>query len=232
VFALPLGSAHATMIVQSASFSTVGGSTFIQFPGFDPALGTLQSVDVQFSGFLSFEVLVLPGETVAPVVQFDAFGAGSTGFDFSGSGALFMFDAVSNPPPAELDPGTPFLMRYATFFTLNFTVNHWTDFTGVVVPDAHASGVGVLPPALVDAHRSDFIPPFVPVGILDPLIFAPWNFTPLGGVNAAGVVLLTYDYVDLHANPVTNVSAPPSLGMFVLALLALWRRRRTVARPA
>jgi hypothetical protein len=232
VLAGTIGSAHAAMIIRADGFSTGGApSTVIGFPGFDPEFGTLLSVRVELSGVLSFDVLVLPGETVAPFVQFDAFGIGN-GFDFSGSGALFVFGAVSNPPPAEYDPGTPLLMRYATPFNLDFTVTGLTDLAGgIVVPGVSAPGAGMAPP-IVHAHRSDFIPDPVPIDISEVLTFMPVGFTPLAGLNAGGAIILTYDYVDLSANPTPAVvSAPPSAGNFVLALMTLWRRRRATTRP-
>jgi uncharacterized protein (TIGR03382 family) len=233
VLAGTIGSAHAAIIIQTESFSTGGApSTFIEFPGFDPDLGTLQSVHVEIFGNLFFNVSLLPGQTVFPVVQFDAFGLTGAGFTFSGSGARFMFDPVYNKPPPPPEPGVTEVIPLATSFTLDFTATILTDFTGVIA-HVNASGASLVPPPVVDAHLSDFSPNPLPLGILETLTFSPLGFTPMSGLNAAGVVMLTYDYVDLHANPGTAISAPPSLGMFVLAVLALWhRRRRTMARPA
>jgi uncharacterized protein (TIGR03382 family) len=231
--ALPLAPAHAGIIIRADGFSTGGAaSAFLELPGFDPELGTLQSVHVDISGVLSFNVWLQPGQTVFPIVQFDAFGLTGAGFAFSGSGARFMFDPVFNEPPPP-EPGVTEVIPFVTSFTLDFTATVLTDFAGAVFAHVNASGASLVPPPVVDANLSDFSPNPLPLGILETLTFSPLGFTPVGGLNAAGVVILTYDYVDLHANPGTAISAPPSLGMFVLAVLALWhRRRRTMARPA
>jgi len=214
------GQAQAALIIQNESFSFSGipGSDFIGFQEFNPALGTLDRVHVSFVGSFNFGVLLQPNQTIAPEIDLDAVRLGPRGFVFAQDGARFLF-----APTTNFNPSAPAFVSFATTFSLGFSLNAFTDLSGLIVPQLNASNASIIPLLLVDAQRADFVQGIAPIGINEMLLFAPNGFTPTGPIAGGGLVTLTYDYTP---TPVATVPLPPSVMLLAVGLAALGGVRR------
>ena len=226
VLALP---ARADVIIQADSLDfSAGGVAVPTFQEFDPALGTLDTVSVQIDSTLQFQVQLGPLESVAPIVDLDAFGAGGKGFGLSSTGARFFFPAHTNGSDTSAE-----VANFFTGFSLGFTLTALTDLTGVIVPSTSATVASLVPPATVEAQREDFIEGIVAIGIAETLALSPVNFSPLAGFTAGGSMVLTYNYTPFGAT--VDAAEPASLALFVagLGLMGrLVRRRQKIARAS
>jgi hypothetical protein len=215
--------ACADQIVTTTSFSgPFGQAAGLQY--FDPALGTLDSVDVQISGLLKATVQGLGpctqfGCSVAPyavqITQNFSSQPGNQFFSF-GSPAQLQLQGVGS-----VEDFTPL----ATAFSYSFTFTDLSDLAGIV--SASASGV-VAPPIFVTGTRGGFLTPTNPIGVID----VNTNVLFLGGASQVlglesdGNITITYNYTP--AQPVSGVpesAAWAPLGGFLVALLAGVRRK-------
>lgn len=213
------GPARAALIFQGDSFSLNGGySAVTGFQEFDPTLGTLDSVNVDITGILQFFVELSPGQSLAPIVDFDAAGTGGRGFDFAGTGARLILPTQTNTSTTG-----PMVANYSTSFSLAFNVNAHSELIGYVAPTLSASPAAFLPPSNIYAQRDSFIEGLTPVGISEALIFSPVGFPTFSGFVGTGQVLLNYDYT-----PAADVDEPSALtiGALAIGLLMLLGRRR------
>lgn len=218
------GQAQAALIIQNTSFSFSGipGSDVIGFQEFNPALGTLNGVDVSFVGSFNFGVLLGPNQSVVPEIDLDAVRFGARGFAFAQDGARFLF-----APTTNFDPTAPAFASFATAFSLDFSLDAFTDLSGLVVPQLNASNASIVPPLLEGVQRADFVQGIAPIGINELLLFAPSGFTPTGPIAGGGLVTLVYDYTPA---PVAAVPLPPTVALLAIGLAALGGVRRGDAR--
>jgi hypothetical protein len=213
-------SAGAATIVHNDTITGVGptATALLGFPEFDPALGTLDSVGIEISGVLNASVVLLPFQTILPLVAFDAIGAGGRGFDFAGNGATFVLGTFTNPSTTA-----PLPVTVATSFTMTFLIDAFSDLAGVIVP-ATSSAVGTLvPPVNVAARRSDFIRGIVPIGVSETLTFTPTGFVA-SNITVGGAVTVTYTYTP--AVVPAPIPAPGAAVLLAAVPLLLRRRRR------
>lgn len=206
--------ADAALIIQNESFTTAGGTAVVGFQEFDPTLGTLNSVGVEFSGIVRWQVTTPGFSTTLSGAVFDAEGAGGRGFDIGGFGGVFGPASVSTGDP------DPLTVTWSFLLDLDFTFNNLTDLVGFAIPNSSLTPPTFTPPSTVEGLRSDFIEGIVPVGITETLTFLP-TFSAFN-VSAEGSVILTYNYTP----PVSSVPAPPALGIFLAGLVGLGVCRR------
>jgi hypothetical protein len=216
----------AGIIVQAVPFSFATPQSNPNFKHFSPSLGTLDSVDVWISGMLSFEVLLGPGETVAPFISFDVMGTIGGGYEFSGP-AYFTLPSQTNPN-ADCGPARcpDVIAPFAVPFSFSFTVNALSDLTGVAFPTDIS---GIIPPA-VEARRADFIGDGQ-LDIYELQAVVPLNFAPMNGLHDGGTILVTYNYTPIPTAPPTiSDPEPATAALFALAPALLLFRRRGAGR--
>jgi hypothetical protein len=228
------GPGQAGVIVQGVPFSIAGNLANIRFAAFDPSLGVLDKVDVSITGTLSFTMQVLPGQTVAPIVAFDANGITRGGFDFLNDAFLYL-PQVTVDACDPLVPCGSVIVPFATTFSLSFDLTSLSDLGGIVVAD---TGSGISPP-VIDARRADFIEGAVPIPIIEAMIFKPFVFTPLGGYAGGGSLIATYYYTPTASagepgggttGGSAAVSEPATVALLALAPGLLLLRRRAARR--
>lgn len=208
--AMPSSAATITIVHPFSSIVSLAG-----FPEFDPALGTVDEIGVEIGGTLLVSTLLTPLQSIQPIIDFDASGAGGRGFAFAGSGARFILPGATNATTF------PELRSFATTFTLAFTIDALSDLTGVVIASTSSTSGALIPPVSVEARRSDFIAGLAPIGVNETLIFSPIGFTPTT-LDVNGAITLTYTYTPAP-------SAVPAAGAAALIAalpLLLLRRRR------
>lgn len=214
--AMPSSAATIT-IVEPFSASGAIASGFAGFPEFDPTLGTIDEIGIEIAGTLVVTTLLAPLQTILPFVDFDASGAGGRGFGFSGDGARFALPGATNPS------AFPELRTLATTFALDFTVDAFSDLTGVVFSSTSSTSGTLIPPVAIDARRSDFVEGLAPIGINEVLIFRPIGLVATT-LDIAGAITVTYTYTPAPApNP---VPAPGAAALLAALPLLLARRRR------
>lgn len=225
--------ADASSITNIYSFSGSTTDTMVVQP-FNPALGTLDSVDVGISGVLSvsgttgLNLLPGPGGQQIPIpynfqvtVTQNFFGLGGKYFEFNDD-AMFVFNGTST----GLGEGFGFAPSYGYTFTFNAV----TDLIGFVIPTTSTTA-GTLQPPLsgVSGPRADFLQTIIP---LDQISFAQiasgQNFSPtalplvIGSASTSGFLEVTYNYT-------AAVPEPSTWTLIVLgaaAAVASRRRRR------
>lgn len=222
-------SAPAAILIDTApvNFSAFGPSLSGQLDLFNPALGTLNRVDLSIIGGLtvtSATPVCVPDPFIpcAPLpyrfqLQLDIAGLG--GGYFAMDDATMIFTGVVPPvTPAVSDTRA---------FSLGLRFDAATDLIGFDVPSPFT---GFDIPALAFAQRSDFLDTPFP---LDQLVF---SWTPTDLLNAtpfqltgAAVITVQYDYTP--ATPPVPVNEPPTALMWLAVLLA-WpvARRRKAGR--
>ncbi|WP_119420788.1 hypothetical protein [Desertibaculum subflavum] len=229
LFGAPAASALTLQQVVGDSFS--GSFDTVSFASFDPALGTLDRVDVAINGTLVLQgptqvnFLQTPGGPVpqpvalAATVSQDFFriGIGNRGFEF-GSPAQFFFNGVAT------GAGEPAI--FSRPFSYGFAFTDFTDLLGFAIPSFTGAN---QPPITVNGQRDDFLDLAPPLDALSIDIAVQTMIAQLTGfagaaVNAAGSVFVTYTYTTLEV----AVAEPATAGLFGCALagLALLRRRR------
>jgi hypothetical protein len=204
----------------------------IGVPFFNPALGTLNRVDVDIRGTLAVDILTFPngaivGGVLIPIaspfvgqVTQDFDGLGNTFFDFSPA-ASFDFTGIASGLGETVHVEIPFVYDFA------FTAV--TDLAGFAVNSA-ASGHGEV----AGGTRAGFLP--APFGIheIDLLqtAVASAGVTPLI-TSADGAIFITYDYTAAAPVPDPNSAVPEPASLLLLATGlagAAWRRTRSVAK--
>jgi hypothetical protein len=230
------GLAPSAPAASTSFISAFSGSGFdaIGVTPFDPALGTLDSVQVSIDGTLTvsgqtppqiftigFSNVPFPYSYSVSVTQ-DFFGLIGKYFDFD-SNARFGFSGVATGLPA------PF--AFATDFSYDFSFTATTDLLGFTVPVASSSSGVFVPPTSISGTRSDFLETIVPIDEVD--LVQTWSSQTAGAifptvqidsVHAGGTITLLYNYTPPIPEPQTYATLLAGLGLLGFAA----RRRRLV----
>lgn len=189
----------STSIVQRKTFSGNPAGIVTVSP-FDPALGTLDSVDVLVSGTLTAGVVTPPFFLGPGILTPYSFGI-QVSQDFSGlAGRYFNFE-----PPAEflfadlMASGAGDPVPIVSDFTYGFSFTDVTDGAGAAVPTSSSSFGTLTPPAQVRGTRADFLlgPPSVDQIRLDQtwqVTFSSGPTPAVSSVAAQGSIQITYNY--------------------------------------
>lgn len=237
-FFLLLGLAPAAPAAQVSFVSGFSGSSFdfIGVTPFDPALGTLDSVQVSIDATLTVagvtpSQIIMIGPVPTPVpytyqisVAQDFFGLIGKYFDFD-SNARFGFSGATS------GAGTlPF--AFATDFSYDFSFTATTDLSGFTFPTFSSSFGTLVPPTSISGTRSDFLETFVPIDEVD--LVQNWSSQTAGAsfatvqinaVHAGGSLTLLYNYTAPIPEPQTY-----ALLLAGLALLGFASQRRRFLR--
>jgi hypothetical protein len=236
---LPAAGARAETITVLRAFSANVFDQIGVVP-FDPALGTLDSVDVNISGLLTVTGIALqsgffgPGGVFSPVPY--AYSIDVTQNFFGLAGGYFTFN---EPGRFRIDgQATGFQENFLFLanYTYAFQFNAFTELLGgvpVVVP-ATSAGIALPLTSGVSGSLSDFASTALPIHEIDMVLST--SAGSLGGPvplisdwNTQGVLELRYNYTPTSAPPPAPVSEPASLLLFgtgALGLLASGCRRR------
>ena len=224
--------------VPLSQFLTYSGSGFDaeQATPFDPALGTLDSVDVFIRGQLSASGVTATNFTGGPVpmpvsygytveVSQRFFGLVGKYFEFF-EPARFVFSSVAS------GTGEPF--AFVTDYTYEFDFDAASDLVGFTLASVSStSGTLFPPPTGIGGQRADILPALPPIDEIH-LVQAA-SATAIGAsppvianFNTNAVMEIRYNYTPVAA----AVPAPGSGALLVLAGgVAVWvRRRRKTAR--
>lgn len=222
--------AHAATLQQIVIDSFSGIADTVSFASFDPALGTLEKVQVQINGSLALQgpsqlnlvsgpggPAPLPIGVIASATQnFSPIGIGGRGFEFS-TPARFAFNITATGNGEQVIFSTP--------FSYDFTFDAIFDLVGFVIPDFSGA---TIPPVSVIGTRDDFLdlaPPLdgEPIQILVQTQIENLTGFAFANLTVGGSVQVTYTY----KTPVVDVAEPTALALFGLGTLGLcWRRRR------
>lgn len=236
LLALAIGLALAAPAAGAVTLQQIVGDSFsgsvdtLSFASFDPALGTLDRVNVSITGTLvlqaSSQINVVSGPggsfpspiaVAATVTQsFTPIGINNRGFEFATS-AQFLFNSVAS--------GSGELVTFSTPFSYDFAFTALTDLIGFAIPGFSGP---TIPPTSVIGLRGDFLDLAPPLDGEEIQILTQSQIGSLTGllggvITAGGAVLVTYVYTP----PVVEVAEPEALALFGLTALGLcWCRRR------
>jgi len=200
-----LASASSVLFVSG----TIGGGPIsnVDIQPFNPALGTLTSVEVTITGTVSAQVLTNPMTVMGSPIPTPYLVTVSQNFSGGPGNSLFSF---LNPASFMLNGiGTGGVQTLTATFTDTFQFNSTTDivgFSGV----SFSSSAPEVPSALVSGTLSGFqgVAPFEIVQT------TPGTNSPFGTIQSAstsGSILIEYDYT-----PATNTSPMPEPASLVL----------------
>lgn len=222
-----LQTARADILVTSSGFSgPFAPATGLQY--FDPALGTLNSVNVSITGTLTGQILASgpcdPGACggVPYLVAVDQTFQGPAGQFFS-SAAPAVFQYTGSGIIGETFP-------IATSFAYSFDFNNITDLIGQATPSGIA---GPLTAPIITGHLQDFLTPLAPLHEVDVLTTLATNLGTLATLNvqSTGTIAITYDYTPTPPQP-AGVPETGTLAPLGGLLLVWWgaraSRKRTV----
>jgi hypothetical protein len=224
--------ASADSILTVSSFASSDPFAPINVTPFDPALGTLDSVNVGITGTLvvsGVNTAFFAGTVPIPYdyqflvhQSFDGFA--DTFFDFNGDATFFLPNHAS---------GLGESFSIATNFSYTFTANATTDLTGFIFPST-SSTIGALQPPLsgISGQRADFYETSFPIHEIDlsQNAFVQFNPVPvvISDVFSAGSMTIQYNYSPTPPPTTTPVPEPGTLVLFGSALACgLAGRRRT-----
>jgi PEP-CTERM motif-containing protein len=208
--------ACADMVRVTAASYGPGVFNPMSIQPFDPALGTLNSVNVTLQGQINATVVQLPcGEQstfLCPfelVVDQDFFGLSPAFFSF-GTDAQFVFEGTD-----------PTLIQN---YIYTFTFDAFTDtiFNGFTFPNFSSSVGGnatqIIPPADINGRRANFLPTIVGFNEVDDVLTVGVSGADVTSYSDAGALIVQYNY--------TPVPEPSSLFLLASGLSALILRRR------
>jgi len=208
-------------LISITSFGFAANGDVISITPFDPALGTLDRVNVSVSG--TFDVLTLPPANIvqATPIPYSFTISASQSFAplFAGRG----FDTTLAPSfiqPGNLALGLGGVQPVAIPFDDSFTFTAASDLVGFTATTAGG---------LISGRRSGFLPSISPPGLpIEEVITESAMFVsgelPVQVVNVtpAGAGFITYAYT-----PATALPEPASVGTFGFGIVLLLASRRS-----
>lgn len=186
---------------------------------FDPALGTLNSVNVTLDGQVTASATAficgLQGSDGCPftlTLDQNFFGISPAFFSF-GTDAQFVFDGIG------IDAS--FIQSYSYTFTFDaFTDNILNGFT---LPNFSPLGVGnaaqIIPPVDINGTRASFLPTLVGLNEIDDLLIATPSAATVLNYNDAGTLVVEYNYTP------APVPEPGSLLLIITGIGSLITRK-------
>ena len=158
---------------------------------FDPALGTLNSVNVTLDGQVTASATAFPcgiqGSDGCPftlTLDQNFFGRSPAFFSFD-TDAQFVFDGIG------IDAS--FIQNYS----YTFTFDSFTDFVGFTFPNLLPLGgnaTQIIPPADINGTRASFLPTLVGLNEIDDLLIATPSAATAQNYNDAGTLVVQYNY--------------------------------------
>jgi len=214
---------RATADLSVATQTNFGPGVFnsMSIQPFDPALGTLNSVNVTLDGQVTASATAFPcglqGSDGCPftlTLDQNFFGISPAFFSF-GTDAQFVFDGIG------IDAS--FIQSYSYTFTFDaFTDNILNGFT---FPNFSPLGVGnaaqIIPPADINGTRASFLPTLVGLNEIDDLLIATPSAATVQNYNDAGTLNIQYNYTPAPA----PVPEPASLLLIMTGIGSLITRK-------
>lgn len=215
--------------MHAFSVGTFGGFGLTPF---DPALGTLDSINVSISGVLSVLVttqqnLVFNGTTFVPLPY--TYGVTAEQRFIGEGGKYFRFDSPATFQLTGVATGAGEPGVLATTYSYSMTFNAVTDLIGLVIPSTSSTVGALIPPISgVVGPRSDFIlgpPPVDAMDIVQSAVGTPLTGPPptITGITSGGSLFMTYNYTPAA---VADVPEPATLLLVAGGLVWAVRRRR------
>jgi hypothetical protein len=211
---LPAKACADLTIIEGASFGP-GIINILGIKPFNPALGTLNSVNVTLQGQINATVVQLPcGEQstfLCPfelVVDQDFFGLSPAFFSF-GTDAQFVFEGT--------DP--TLIQNYIYTFTFDtFTDTILNGFTFPnLSPSVGGNATQIIPPADINGRRANFLPAVVPFNEVDDVLTVGVSGADVTSYSDAGALIIQYNY--------TPVPEPSSLLLIIAGVASVITRK-------
>lgn len=222
------GLVKITSSTFSAPLGATGTAAIIGLTPFDPALGTLDSVNVTLNGAITVLGLASPFRdgfgTALPYsyqvnVTQDFDGLADQFFDFDSDALLTLTGSASGA-------GEPFSL--SAFFSYGFTFDSTTDLVGFTFPSFSASPGILSPPTGISGTRADFLASIVSlnqIALIESVSAGLASPVPVSvsGISTSGALLVQYNYTP------TSVPEPTPLALMAIGAAALGFSRRRQA---
>jgi hypothetical protein len=231
VAAAPAAFADSILVVSGFSGS---GFDAIGVTPFNPALGTLDSVNVGILGTLTVSGNTLPFAPNGAPVPYPY--QVTVSQDFSGfANTYFSFDTAAIFGWLEIATGSGEPLSLTSVFSYSFTLNSGTDLLGFTVPSASGTYATLQPPLSISGMRADFYPNVFQINEVD--LIQSWAVSSvpvpvfINNVQSAGSMTFEYNYTPTPPVPPV-IPEPSTLALVGPSLLALSLRRRRAHIPA